>query len=189
MSPPPISRAVWLVAPCAVSILCAAGTLEDPTRPADARTAVASPSDTGPHVQAILARGGARIAIIDGHLVRAGDRIASSDGHPIRGRLDWMTVEANLEIGRTIQLSVDRSGAERRRLLHDRLEVAAACLRRHCRGRPTSRFTGMALTRSLPGQSNPRVPPRRWPAAGGSTDDGRSPAAASMPSGCSGSAS
>src|ERR1700688_3735124 len=42
--------------------------------------------------------------------LRAGDRIASSDGHPIGGRLDWMTVEANFEIGRTIQLSVDRSG-------------------------------------------------------------------------------
>lgn len=42
--------------------------------------------------------------------LRAGDHIASSDGHPIGGRLDWMTVEANFEIGRTIQLSVDRSG-------------------------------------------------------------------------------
>jgi serine/threonine-protein kinase len=43
--------------------------------------------------------------------LRAGDHIASSDGHPIGGRLDWMTVEANFEIGRTIRLSVDRSGA------------------------------------------------------------------------------
>jgi hypothetical protein len=42
---------------------------------------------------------------------RAGDRIASFDGHPIGGRLDWMTVEANLEIGRATQLSVDRDGA------------------------------------------------------------------------------
>jgi hypothetical protein len=40
----------------------------------------------------------------------AGDRIISTDGHPLRGRLDWMTVEANLEIGRPTPLSVDRGG-------------------------------------------------------------------------------
>ena len=38
----------------------------------------------------------------------AGDRIAPPDGHPIGGRLDWMTVEANLAIGRSTRLSVDR---------------------------------------------------------------------------------
>src|SRR5712692_2850432 len=43
--------------------------------------------------------------------LRAGDRIASFDGHPVAGRLDWMTVEANLEIGRTIPLSLERDGA------------------------------------------------------------------------------
>jgi hypothetical protein len=42
--------------------------------------------------------------------LRAGDRIVSSDGHPIGGRLDWMTVEANLAIGRSTRLSVDRDG-------------------------------------------------------------------------------
>src|SRR6202035_3268512 len=43
--------------------------------------------------------------------LRAGDRIASFDGHPLAGRLDWMTVEANLEIGRTTPLSLVRDGA------------------------------------------------------------------------------
>src|SRR3984893_11104294 len=43
--------------------------------------------------------------------LRAGDRIASFDGHPIADRLDWMTVEANLEIGRAIPLSLERDGA------------------------------------------------------------------------------
>ena len=43
--------------------------------------------------------------------LRAGDRIASADGHPIGGRLDWMTVEANLDFGRATQLSADRDGA------------------------------------------------------------------------------
>jgi hypothetical protein len=43
--------------------------------------------------------------------LRAGDHLVSSDGHPIGSRLDWMTVEANVAIGRTIQLSVDRGGA------------------------------------------------------------------------------
>src|ERR1700687_373082 len=43
--------------------------------------------------------------------LRAGDRIASFDGHPLAGRLDWMTVEANLEIGRTIPLSLERDNA------------------------------------------------------------------------------
>ena len=42
--------------------------------------------------------------------LRAGDRIASFDGHPIGSRLDWMTVEANLEIGRPIRFAVDRAG-------------------------------------------------------------------------------
>ena len=46
----------------------------------------------------------------EGAGLRAGDRIASVDGHPIGGRLDWMTVEANLEIGRATRLSVDRDG-------------------------------------------------------------------------------
>jgi hypothetical protein len=43
--------------------------------------------------------------------LRAGDRIASFDGHPLAGRLDWMTVEANLEIDRTTPLSLERGGA------------------------------------------------------------------------------
>jgi len=43
--------------------------------------------------------------------LRAGDRIASFDGHPLAGRLDWMTAEANLEIGRATPLSIERGGA------------------------------------------------------------------------------
>lgn len=43
--------------------------------------------------------------------LRAGDRIAAVEGHPIAGRLDWMTVLANLDIGRTIELTVYRDGA------------------------------------------------------------------------------
>jgi eukaryotic-like serine/threonine-protein kinase len=43
--------------------------------------------------------------------VRAGDRIASVDGHPVGSRMDWVTVEANYEIGRATHLSVDRDGA------------------------------------------------------------------------------
>jgi serine/threonine-protein kinase len=42
--------------------------------------------------------------------LRPGDRIVSSDGYSIRGRLDWMTVDTNLEIGRDIPLSVEREG-------------------------------------------------------------------------------
>ena len=37
--------------------------------------------------------------------LHVGDQIASSDGHPIDGRLTWMAVEANLEIGRPLHLS------------------------------------------------------------------------------------
>jgi hypothetical protein len=40
--------------------------------------------------------------------LRAGDRIAFANGQPLGGRLDWMSVEANLEIGRPTRLSVDR---------------------------------------------------------------------------------
>ena len=43
--------------------------------------------------------------------LRAGDHIAAIDGHPIGARLDWMTVVANFEIGRTVQLTIDRAGA------------------------------------------------------------------------------
>ena len=43
--------------------------------------------------------------------LRAGDHIAAVDGHPIVGRLDWMTVVANLDIGRTVQLTIHRDGA------------------------------------------------------------------------------
>jgi serine/threonine-protein kinase len=42
--------------------------------------------------------------------LRAGDRIASADGHRINGRLDWMTVETNLDFGRATQLSAERGG-------------------------------------------------------------------------------
>lgn len=49
--------------------------------------------------------------------LRAGDRIASVDGYPIGGRLEWMAVEANLAIGRTIELTVDRAGTSVRAAL------------------------------------------------------------------------
>jgi serine/threonine-protein kinase len=68
---------------------------------------------------------GMRLSVNDGRLLvdevmsggsaqraglRAGDHITSAEGHPLGGRLDWMTVEANLEIGRATPLSVDRDG-------------------------------------------------------------------------------
>ena len=43
--------------------------------------------------------------------IRPGDRLTAIDGHPIAGHLDWMTVEANLELGRTARFSVERDGA------------------------------------------------------------------------------
>ena len=43
--------------------------------------------------------------------LRVGDHIAAVDGQPIIGRLDWMTVVANLDIGRTVQLTVHRDSA------------------------------------------------------------------------------
>ena len=43
--------------------------------------------------------------------LRAGDRLAAFEGHSIDGRMDWMAVEANLEIGQATQLSVERGGA------------------------------------------------------------------------------
>src|SRR4029078_13367835 len=43
--------------------------------------------------------------------LRAGDRILAVDGYPIGARLDWVTVTANVEIGRALQLTVQRRGA------------------------------------------------------------------------------
>jgi hypothetical protein len=77
--------------------------LVDPTRPS---TTVAAPDDSAVHVQAIISRAGARIAIVAGHLVRAGDRIAnilieevtpdgvrySQNGHSAFARLSVVTV-------------------------------------------------------------------------------------------------
>lgn len=67
----------------------------------------------------LLSFGNERVAIVDAAVggpahqagLRAGDRVVDLGGHPIRNRLDWMTVESNLEFGRTLPLSVERGGA------------------------------------------------------------------------------
>jgi serine/threonine-protein kinase len=43
--------------------------------------------------------------------LRRGDYIALFDGHRVTGHQDWMSAEANFEIGRPIALSVERDGA------------------------------------------------------------------------------
>jgi len=56
--------------------LAGAGQLLDPTRPSAASGA--ETEDTGGvHVQAIILRAGARVAIVSGHLVHAGDRLGN----------------------------------------------------------------------------------------------------------------
>jgi MSHA biogenesis protein MshK len=58
-----------------------AGELADPTRPAAFRASSAVVSNSAParlRVEAILDRGGQRLAIVDGKVVRAGDRIGNA---------------------------------------------------------------------------------------------------------------
>jgi hypothetical protein len=43
--------------------------------------------------------------------LRTRDQIISVNGYPVGGRLDWMTVEANYQLGQPTPLSVDRNGA------------------------------------------------------------------------------
>jgi MSHA biogenesis protein MshK len=104
-----------LVSGIAVSLLCAlacggaaqAGNpLVDPTRPATATDVPAEASEAGGvRVQAVVIRGGSRVAVVDGRVVRAGDRIAnvlieevtpdgvrySQDGHSRFARLKCPT--------------------------------------------------------------------------------------------------
>lgn len=71
----------------AVSLFCvlagssaalAGNPLVDPTRPATATDVPAEASEAGGmHVQAVVIRGGSRVAVVDGRVVRAGDRIAN----------------------------------------------------------------------------------------------------------------
>ena len=42
--------------------------------------------------------------------LRAGDRIVAVDGYPISVRLDWVSVVANLEMGRPLHLTLERRG-------------------------------------------------------------------------------
>ena len=42
--------------------------------------------------------------------LRAGDRLLAVDNHPVSGRLDWMSVEANFEIGRPNRVTAERGG-------------------------------------------------------------------------------
>jgi MSHA biogenesis protein MshK len=62
------------------SSIALSGELADPTRPASYRVSADS-ANSAPgrmRVEAILNRGGQRLAIIDGKVVRAGDRIADA---------------------------------------------------------------------------------------------------------------
>ncbi len=43
--------------------------------------------------------------------LRAGDRLLAVDNHPVSGRLDWMSVEANFEIGRPNRVTAERGGS------------------------------------------------------------------------------
>lgn len=78
-------RALAVLVTLAVLALMAAGgaaragnALVDPTRPATATDALAPAAEAGGmHVQAIIIRAGARVAVVDGRLVHAGDRIAN----------------------------------------------------------------------------------------------------------------
>ena len=43
--------------------------------------------------------------------LRAGDRLLAVDNHPVSGRLDWMSVEANFEIGRPNRVTAQPGGS------------------------------------------------------------------------------
>jgi hypothetical protein len=79
----------WLALACvAVSSLCMADGLIDPTRPANVRTSASSGALTPQRirVEAIFNRGTQRVAIVNGKVVKAGDELAG-------GRVDEVTAD------------------------------------------------------------------------------------------------
>lgn len=74
---------VWTGVAIAVSLALASGlkaeTLADPTRPSAYRGSVPTATTTAPgrmRVEAVVNRGGERLAIVDGKIVRAGDQVS-----------------------------------------------------------------------------------------------------------------
>ena len=45
--------------------------------------------------------------------LEVGDRVLMADGHAIGNRLDWLSIETNLRVGRPLRLEISRGGQSR----------------------------------------------------------------------------